>query len=94
MAMFGVEIQDTFLELHKARREIEVACQTLHNHVDDLPLVPDPNKTLWQQLRADLCGAEGAFAPEGDRIGKRITEFKEGIERVCRPMVEHRVGKR
>jgi hypothetical protein len=73
MAIFGPEIEDTFLELHKARRAIEVACQMLHRHLDDLPLNPDPNRNLWQQLRADLCGAEGEFAPEGDRVGKRLT---------------------
>ena len=84
----------TFLELHKARRQIEVSCQMLHNHVDDLPLVPDPQEQLWEQMRADLCGLEGELAPEGDRIGKRLTAFKEGVERVCRPMVEHRVGKK
>jgi hypothetical protein len=94
MALFGVKIQETFLELHKARRKIEVACQMLHQHLDDMPLVPDPNKGLWQQLRADLCGAEGEFAPEGDRIGKQLTAFREGIERECRPIIEHGVGRR
>ncbi len=94
MAIFGAEIQDAFLGLHKARRQIEVACQMLHNHVDDFPMIPDSHKELWQQLRADLCGAEAPFAPEGDRVGKQLTEFREGIERVCRPLVEHRVGKK
>jgi hypothetical protein len=92
MAMFGAKIHNTFLELHKARRQIEVACQMLYNHVDDLS-VSDPDKSLWQQLRADLCGAEGQFAPEGDRIGKQLIAFKQGIELVCRPVVEHQVGK-
>jgi hypothetical protein len=94
MAMFGAEIQDTFLDLHKARRQIEVSCQMLNSHMDDVQLIPDPHKELWQQLRADLCGAESPFAPEGDRVGKRLTAFKEGIEHVCRPIVEHRVGQR
>jgi hypothetical protein len=94
MAIFGAEIQDTFIELHKARRAVEVACQMLYNHVDDVPLVPDPQKSLWQQLRADICGAEGVLTKEGDRVGRRLTAFKDGIERVCQPAVKHRIGKR
>jgi hypothetical protein len=94
MAMFGVEIQDSFLELHKARRQIEVACQMLSEHMDEIPQIPDPQKALWQQLRADLNGAKPPFAPEGDRIGKRLTEFKQGIEDACLPVVRHRMKRK
>jgi hypothetical protein len=64
MAVFGTEVEEIFLLLHKARRDIEVAAQMLMHHVDD-PDIPggDPNRDLWDQLRADLCGAEGVFCP-------------------------------
>jgi hypothetical protein len=94
MAMFGEEMQDIFHELHIARRHIEIACQKLNHHLDDAQLFPEPDKEFWQQLRTDLCGADVPFAPEGDRVGKKIASFKTGIERVCCPVVKHRVADR
>jgi hypothetical protein len=93
MALFGENIQETFLKLHQARRKIEVASQMLHQHLDDVPIT-NPNKKLWDQLRADLCGFDGEFAPEGDRVGGQLAAFRREIEKVCRPMVEHGVRRR
>jgi hypothetical protein len=92
MAIFGSEIQATFLELHQARQTIVVACQSLNSHLHDLPQIPDPHKDFWKQLRADISSAEGPLGPEGDRVGKQLTAFREGIERVCSPLVKHAVG--
>ncbi len=90
MAMFGVKIEQTFLELHKARRAVEVACQMLHNHLDDISMIPDPHKELWEQLRADLSGDPLGITKEGDRVAMRLTAFRDGIEGSCRPVVERR----
>lgn len=94
MAMFGVKIEDTFLELHKARKGIEVACQMLHSHINDVPMIPDPNKALWEQLRADIYAGLGEFAPEGDRVGKRLVTFKGGIDKVCLPVIKRGISGR
>jgi hypothetical protein len=90
-AVFGPGIEDVFLELHRALREIEVACEMLARHLDDPQLNPDPNGDLWQQLRADA--AEGILAKEGDRVGRRLAAFRAGIEAKCRPVVDRKFGK-
>jgi len=94
MAMFGPQVEETFLELHKARRGVEIAIEMLIRHLDDAPTTPDPSGDLWQQLRADLCGAEGALSKEGDRIGRQLTEFRDGMEALCRPVLERGIGKK
>jgi hypothetical protein len=91
MAIFGTDIEKTFLSLHQARRAIEVACQMLSNHLDDPPQTRDPQKNLWRQLWADINGAE-PYAPDGDRVGKQLAAFREGIERVCLPVVKHKLA--
>lgn len=93
MAIFGPHVEEVFLELHWARRLIEIACDMLIRHLDEPPLVPDPHADLWQQLRADLAAAEGALANEGDRVGRRLTAFRDGIEKLCRPIVDREFGK-
>jgi hypothetical protein len=93
MAVFGPSVEDTFLELHKARRDIEIAIRMLIGHLNDAPLQPDPNADLWQQLRGDLCAAEGALAKEGDRVGHHLIAFRDGIEKLCRPIVDREYGK-
>jgi len=82
-----------FSELHKARRDIEIACEMLIRHLEDAPMNPDRNADLWQQFRADLCGAEGALSKEGDRVGRRISAFKDGIEALCRPVLDRGIGR-
>jgi hypothetical protein len=94
MAMFGPQVEEIFLELHQARRDIEIAIGMLIRHLDDAPMTPDPNADLWQQLRADLCGAEGALSKEGDRIGNQLIAFRNGIEALCRPVLERGIGKK
>jgi hypothetical protein len=86
-AAFGREVEQIFLELHKARRKIEVAAQMLAAHADDAPLTPDPSAGLWRQLRADMCGDEAEFAPEEDRVGKHLAAFEAGLEAICRPKI-------
>jgi hypothetical protein len=93
MAVFGPVVEEIFLELHKARRQVEIAIKMLIDHLDDLPLRPDPNAELWQQLRADLCAPEGELAREGDRVGRHLIAFRERIERLCRPVVDRKYGK-
>lgn len=93
MAVFGPSAEEIFLELHKARQKIDIAIKMLIRHVDDAPIRPDPHADLWQQLRADLCGAEGELANDGDRVGRHLTAFKDGIEKLCRPVVDRTYGR-
>jgi len=77
------KIHNTFLELTQSattNRWWHVRCSIITSMTISVETL---TKSLWQQLRADLCGAEGQFAPEGDRIGKQLIAFKQGIELVC-----------
>jgi hypothetical protein len=49
MAVFGSSSEQIFLELHKARQQIEIAIKMLVGHLDDHPIRPDPHADLWQQ---------------------------------------------
>jgi len=93
MAIFGPHAEEIFLELHKARRQIEIAYEMLLRHLNDAPMNPDPNADLWRQLRADLAAADGALANEGDRVGRRLDAFRDGIEKLCRPVMDREFGK-
>jgi hypothetical protein len=53
-------------------------------------MIPDPHKELWEQLRADLSGDPLGITKEGDRVAMRLTAFRDGIEGICRPVVERR----
>ena len=86
-AIFGTEIEETFLLMHKARREIEVSAEMLWR---------DPNPTdrseanlkTWNSFRADVWPAYGRFADDGDKVGKKLKEFREQMEKQCRPIVD------
>jgi hypothetical protein len=87
MSVFGPPAEAVFLELHEARRCVQIAAKTL------LKEKPDCNVDLWPQLRADICGvADGQLAPEGDRVGRHVTAFREGIEKSCGPIVNRKYG--
>jgi hypothetical protein len=63
MAVFGPKIEETFLEVHKARREIEVACEQLARVASESAEVRALNKEHWAQMRADRCGRRGGPRP-------------------------------
>jgi hypothetical protein len=86
-ALFGTNAEDTFLQLHKARRAIEIACEMLTNVVKQ----PEDDEQLWFQLRADIWGSHGASrAKEPDRVDKMLDEFRTGMERLCRPTLANK----
>jgi hypothetical protein len=41
MAMFGPQVEEIFLELHQARRGVEIAIEALIRHLDDAPMTPE-----------------------------------------------------
>ena len=88
MSLFGPEVEETFMQLHRARRNVEVAAQMLaEDAAQEYAGRPPNNDNLYKQLRADISGHSTA-AEEGDRIGRMLNDFREGLIRVCRPIVD------
>jgi len=84
MAMFGEQVETTFAKLHSARATIQVASNTL---TWEMPLhAPRPSKDdfeLRKQFRSDLWGGG-----KDDRVQADLDEFRAGIVRLCRPVVD------
>jgi hypothetical protein len=84
-------VEDIFLLLHKARREVEVSAEMLYH--DPHPQVrSEENIRTWEKFRADVWDAYGAKVEGGDPIGKKLTGFREGIEKLCRPILDREYG--
>jgi hypothetical protein len=88
MTVFGRQVEDTFLKLHQARRNIEVAAQMLAEEIDD-PILTNDQETrdLYKQLRRDLWD-HGNFEADKDKVGKLLREFENELETVARPIVD------
>jgi len=82
MAAFGKDTQDIFLEIHSARRAIEVSASMLM----EAALKNDPfdDREFERQLRADVWSKT-----KGDNISQKIDKFIAGLEKHCMPMVVH-----
>jgi hypothetical protein len=95
MAMFGAKTSDIFLLLHRSRREIEVATQMLSWRVGEERHGRSGDQELYRQMEADIWTGVGdaAKTKEGDRVGRKLKEFQDGIEALCRPVIERGYGK-
>lgn len=88
MVVFGREIEQTFLKLHKARRSIEVAAQMLTERASDpYPDHDESNRELYKQLRRDIWD-HGDFEAEKDKVGGLLREFEIELEARARPIVD------
>jgi hypothetical protein len=88
MAMFGQRAEDIFMLMHTARREIEVASQMLTWKVrNEIGQVPIQDENFWQQCRRAIWDY-GDFEPERDKVGNKLKEFRQGMEILCRPVVD------
>jgi hypothetical protein len=92
MALFGPEVEETFLLLQTARREIEVSAGMLLQDPEPQNKTKD-NLELWNSLRADVWPAYGKLAKKGDQVGKKLSDFSEGMERLCRPIINRAYGR-
>jgi hypothetical protein len=45
------------------------------------------------QLRRDIWSSAGAAAQEGDRVGKKLEDFRTQIETLCRPIVNRELSR-
>ncbi len=85
-AIFGADMEETFLLLHKARREVAVSAQMLMD--DPTPTTKSPeNKDLWDNMRAAVWKSYGRLAKDGDKVGGMLTDFVQRIDLKCRPIV-------
>jgi hypothetical protein len=88
MALFGNDIEQTFLLMHRARREIEVSAEMLLR--DPFPThQSEDNLKTWDRFRADVWPAYKDKVEGGDRVGQKLSEFIDKIEKKCRPIVDH-----
>jgi hypothetical protein len=69
MALFGTKSEETFMLLHPARREIEVASEMLTWRLPGLGQWTDDIRKLAEQLHRDIWDM-GGFGAEKDRVGK------------------------
>jgi len=86
MAVFGPENE----QLHLARVDVVIAAQMLSRR-DTGPWTEEKSKRLTR-LEADVwSGMAAAYSkeelPEGDRVQKKLDDFKNGIATLCRPIV-------
>jgi hypothetical protein len=86
-ALFGPQVEEIFLLMHRARREIEVLAGMLLRD-------PEPtdqsqaNLETWNRFRADVWPAYGTMAKGGDQVGEKLSEFKTKMENLCRPIID------
>jgi hypothetical protein len=88
MALLGQKAEQVFMLMHKARREIEVAADMLAWRVQN-PIGPEPNhdEEFWRQCKRDIYDY-GDFEPNQDKVGKKLVEFREKMEALCRPVID------
>jgi hypothetical protein len=83
MAVFGKDTSDYFMELHRARRAIEVSAGMLmREKIDGEKYQND----FREKLEADIWDL-GGLRP--DKVGKRLDAFVSGMEKSCLPIVIH-----
>jgi hypothetical protein len=92
MAIFGRETEEIFLLLHTARRNIEVACEMVAWMEEPRPDVQG-EREFWVQLRQDIWSGTDAMAKEGDRVSKKLEDFRTQIEALCRPVVDRELSR-
>jgi hypothetical protein len=85
-AIFGFEMEEVFLLLQKARREIEVAAETLARDPVATNRTPG-NIETWKQFHDVVWMNHAKTRGKEDEVGKKLTEFQKGIKKVCRPIV-------
>lgn len=86
-ALFGERAEQLIILLMEARREVEVSAEMLMEDPSPQTKVQENNE-LWAQMKADVWGAYGKLAKEGDRVGKKLAEFEAGMEALCRPIID------
>lgn len=88
MALFGPQVEETFMKLHQARRLVEVAAQMLYDRArDGEEGETQETQELYEKLRRDLWDT-GSFEPGKDRVGKLLNEFAAEVVAFADPVVK------
>lgn len=87
-AIFGPKMEDIFLLLQRARREVEVAAAMLLENPEPTLATEDNNRT-WRELHDNVWAPQAKLPGHSDNIGKMLIDFREQIEALCRPIVDH-----
>jgi hypothetical protein len=91
-ALFGPKVEEAFLLMHRARREIEVSAEMLL-HDPQPRFNSQDNLETWNQFRADVWPAYGSITKGGDKVGQKLSQFKTKMENLCRPIIDRVYGK-
>jgi hypothetical protein len=82
-AVFGANAEETFLLMQKARREVEVSAEMLYQDPQPTNRTVD-NMRLWQKWRNNVWATTN-----DDSVTTQLKQFREQIEKLCRPIVDH-----
>jgi hypothetical protein len=90
MAVFGPQAEITFLKLHRARRNIEVAAQMLFQNALDNERAErdDSTRKLYNELRGHLWAPMAKLSDKGDEVSVLLDEFKDELEAICPPLLK------
>lgn len=89
MAVFGPDTEEIFLRLHQARRFIEVSAQMLARRQNENVGEWNENRERQRnQMEADIWSGMDEVYPGTDRVKTRLTDFKNRIETVSRPIID------
>ena len=91
-ALFGPQVEETFLLIQRARRQIEVSAEMLF-HDPEPTFKNQDNLETWNRFRADVWPAYGSLAKGGDEVGEKLSEFKTRMENLCRPIIGREYGR-
>jgi hypothetical protein len=91
-ALFGPGVEEIFLLMQRARREIEVSAGMLFQDPEPHHKTKD-NLDTWNRFRADVWPAHASQAKGGDQVGQKLSEFKIKMEELCRPIIDREYGK-
>jgi hypothetical protein len=91
MALFGPGAEELFKSLHAARVYVIVAARMLMRR--ERGDWSEEKMRRRTQLEADIWSGYGDVydkdeLPEGDRVQKKLDEFKDGVIEICRPIVD------
>jgi hypothetical protein len=89
MTMFRPETEAIFKKLNEARVHVTVSAQMLMRPIDRVERPwNEQAQNLHAQCEADIWEGLGEMAPNGDRVTTKLNEFRDGLEAICRPVLD------
>ena len=93
MAVFGPQVVGIFAQLNEARVHIQVSAQMLMRRRQENEGWTEARQAQRTRMEADIWSGMGDVYPEeelpgGDRVQKKLEAFKNGVVKLCRPIVD------